>query len=177
MEFSSILLNIGCSFAASFLFVYFLLYIYRPRVEIWPIIAENDEIDKGKIAFSFKIRNKSWFRAFDINIQLFEVITIASNNGYRNYRHIELKMKTQQWSYISKMKSRLFYPKFSDNYLIFRTYENLNQILNDQTKFLQFEITLRHGLTGISAIHIREFVRGSVTPGIFQSGRKIAIIK
>jgi hypothetical protein len=178
MDLIAILINICCSFLASFIFIYFILFMYRPRIEIWPIIAERvGPNDEGRKSFSFKIRNKSWFKSFDINIQLFQVISYPTNDGYRNSRHLELKMNTPKWSYMSKKKPKLFFSKYTDNYVIFRTFEDLHSIFNDDLKSIQFEITLRHGLTGISAIIVREFVRGSIQEGTFKSGRKIEIVK
>lgn len=176
---SDVLINISCGFASSFLFIHLVLFLYKPRIKIAPFIAHNiDDFDLiGQPYYSFKMLNVSSFKAFDVSVQLYEVITLPSENGKTHNRYKELTLKTNKFTYISRRKWRILHPTYSDNALVFRTYENISAILKDDIKKIIIEVTLKHGLTGITNIITQQFVyQGCVKEGKFKAGNKFDII-
>ena len=96
----NILINIICSFISSFIFIHLILIVYRPRIKISPFICSQiDTFDqKGEQMYLFKMRNISVFTAFDITVQLHEVISLPAENGKTLDRYKELKLKTNNFN-------------------------------------------------------------------------------
>ena len=175
----NILINIICSVISSFIFIHLILIVYRPRIKISPFICSQiDTFDqKGEQMYLFKMRNISVFTAFDITVQLHEVISLPAENGKTLDRYKELKLKTNNFNYLSRKKWSFIYPSYSDNELIFRLYENLKSILEEDIKKIVIELTLKHGLTGITNVITKDYVNiENIKIGKFSSGKKMDVI-
>jgi hypothetical protein len=179
MTTSDVLINIACSFTSSVIFIHLLLIIYRPRIKLSPFICSQiDNFDKiGNRCYLFKMRNTSSFKAFDVTVQLYEVISLPADDGKRLDRYKLLTLKTNNFTYISRKKWAFLHPKYSDNELIFRSYEDLKTVINDDFKKIVIEVTLKHGLSGITNVIAKEFVNSHcIKDGKFRVGKKLDVI-
>ena len=174
----TIVTNFLCSFFSALIFIYFILWLYKPRVKISNLISKRvDDFDMlGKTYYSFKLVNQSAFKAFDVIVQLNEVISFPAEDGKRHNRYKRLELRTDRFTFLSRKKWEWLYPKYTDHCLIFRTYENISVVLSDQIKSLQIEITLRHGLTGITGVYTQDFVdEYCIKEGVFKAGNNYDI--
>lgn len=76
---ATILINIG----SSFIFIYLLLYIMRPRIKISPHICYSLMPLENEKFYIFKIVNTSFFYAYDIEIKLIKKEPYMVNKGKR----------------------------------------------------------------------------------------------
>lgn len=68
--------------------------------------------------------------------------------------------------------------KYGDNCIQFITYEDLSTKMKHLTTHIQFQITARHGLTGLNNIFTYEFVnKSAIKDGKFKEGNFKEILK
>ena len=160
-----------------FIFIFLLLYILKPKIEIVPFISVQDNPfdNTNKICHGFKIINRSFFEAYDLEAKA-ELYSIKqSNDNIIDKTFHRIEMKTSKIAHIPRR--RLFDKKYGDHCVQFFTYENLsNHVIIDE-KYVQFQISARHGLSGLSNIFTHDFVNKSVImKGKFKSGNYSEVI-
>lgn len=170
-NFSAFLFNIVCSVIASFIFVYLLLIILKPKFRLIPIIARQDSPfdDVPDICYAFKIVNKSLFGAYDVEARAnFYTLRMGENGIYHRIFH-KIELKTSKINYVPRRK--LFKKNYGDNCIQFFTYENLLDEVKDNKKYVQLQVTARHGLSGLSNIFTYDFIDNSfIKNGMFCAG-------
>lgn len=136
----------------SFSFLIVLLYFLRPKFDISPFICFENGF------YRFKVVNKSIYHAFDISVELFIMTPHPHTDGKSN-----LNMKTVKLG-ISKMTSINRYRKKSsekDPYSLFAvTLMSTDDLMSELVKkdtFLEFRLTVRHGLTGLADRFVMKF--------------------
>lgn len=170
--------NVTCSVVASFIFIFALLVFLKPKFEIVPYIAKNDSpfdtVDQ--ICHSFKIINKSFFGAYDINARTNYYYIRQGENGVINKVFSKIELKTSEIDFIAGFVP--FKKNYGDNCLQFFTYEDLSKAMKTASTHIQFQITARHSLTGLSNIFTYEFVNNSaIVEGRFKEGNFSEVIK
>lgn len=169
--------NVTCSIIASFVFIFALLIFLKPKFEIVPLIAKNDSpfdnIDQ--ICYSFKIINKSFFGAYDIEARTNYYHIRQGENGIVNKVFSKIELKTNKVNFIPGF---IPYKKnYGDNCVQFFTYENLSDTMKSSTTHIQFQITARHSLTGLNNIFTHDFVNiSAINEGKFKEGNFKEII-
>lgn len=164
----------------SFLFLRYILYYLRPRIQISPQIAYNDE--DGVRTYWFKIVNHSRYEGFDLEFNV-EVITMeaAGQNGFnlKIVQHVELNKK--EFSSIAGFQSNKQIKKrktTAPHCFQVRTIENLHQILNDHGNFIRLHVSLKHGLSGISKSFEQQYAYNSpIHKGVFAFGNQYDVVK
>lgn len=165
------ILAIGSSFLASLAFLYFILRIYIPRISISQhIIIRPDFENPQETVYLFKILNISWFSAYEVNIELTKLIKIPNSDNQMDVRITVLALKKNHLAHIPKHISskRIKKTHFAPHAILFRTSEDLEGILNDDSRSVELQVSLRHGLTGLSRVYKREFAR----PGAICKGKE-----
>lgn len=176
--FGGFVFNVMCSMLASFGFIFILLRYFRPKIAIVNGISKSDSPfdNRAEICYGFKIINKSFFSVYDITAEASYFTVLQGENKIINkvYSNIPLKK-----SHVSSIKRRrLINKEYGDNCIQFFTYENLSNAMDSQKKYIQFQVTCRHGLTGLSKVSAIEFVRCSdIQDGAFLSGNHHGIRK
>lgn len=176
-SFSGFIFNITCSFVASFIFIFSLLWFLRPKFEIVPYIAKNDSPfdDTNKICYSFKIINKSLFGAYDIIASANYYKVVQGENGIINKVFSKIELKTNKVNFVPGFR---FKKEYGNNCVQFFTYEDLQKAMNNNSTHIQYQITAKHSLTGLSNIFTYEFTnRGTIIEGKFKEGNFKEIIK
>lgn len=175
---SAFIFNVFCSLLASFIFIFTLLIFLKPKFEIVPLIAKNDSPfdNTDQICYSFKIINKSFFGAYDIEARTNYYYLIQGENGIINKIFSKFELKTNKVNYVPGYLS--FNKKNGNNCIQFLTYENLSEKMKSSTTHIQFQITARHSLTGLSNIFTHEFVRkNAIREGKFKEGNFKEVLK
>ena len=174
---SNFIFNVMCSMIASFIFIFTLLIFFKPKFEIVQFIAKNDSpFDNIKdVCFSFKIINKSFFGAYDIEARANYYNIRQGENGIVNKIFSRIELKTDKINFIPgyiPLKKN-----YGDNCVQFFTYEDLSKSMKNTTH-IQFQITARHSLTGLNNIFTHEFVsKSSIVEGRFKEGNFKEVIK
>lgn len=167
-------LSILASMIASFLFIFSLLFLLRPRVKISDKIclSKIDIEGNSKNSFHIKVVNLSFFPAFDIKVSL-EKHTPYPVEGGINFRVEQLKLIKSELSCIAPLR---YGKSYGDMSMIFRSEENLSEILVQPHSQISFQITLKHGVTGLTKIYTQVYAnKSSIKEGYFVFGRRIDI--
>jgi hypothetical protein len=174
---SGFLFNVLCSVVASFIFIFSILIFLRPRIRLSPVIAKSvDTFDNNKVCYTFKIVNLSWFSAYAIEIELNELITIP-NDGGQNIRYTKLHVKSSNISHLPPFRPKWLKPTYGRHALQIRVYEDIGGIVSIPLKSVQIEVTLRHGLTGLTKVFNQDYsVIGKVKEGQFVFGNCFDIV-
>lgn len=170
--------NVTCSIVASFIFIFVLLIFLKPKFEIVPFIAKNDSPfdNVNQICYSFKIINKSFFGAYDIESRANYYFIRQGENGIVNKVFSKIVLKTSKINFIPGWKP--IKKNYGDNCAQFFTYEDLSDTMKNASTHIQFQITARHSLTGLNNIFTYEFVNKSVIiEGKFKEGNFKEVIK
>lgn len=170
------LFNITCSFIASLLFLFFILFFLKPRIKISPVISKCTPEFETDEFFVFKIVNRSYFSAYDLSTELYLVQTYSSPPaGKSNNRFTNLGFKLGD---ISHLPNRPIWKGNSARHAIrFKTKEDIYEILKDPSKTIEIRIKLKHGLSGLSKVYGYQYCDISeIKIGKFAHGRSFAIV-
>lgn len=74
-----------------------------------------------------------------------------------NFRYTPLKLKTSNCFYLAPFRPSIYKKDYAEHALIVRTYDNIEEILAVNEKSIKLEVTLRHGVTGLSKIYTMTF--------------------
>ena len=161
---TAIITGIGCSLLASFIFLFLILFFLRPTIRISPYVSRQMDEEKGQIKFVFKIVNKSIFSVFDIRAELAELEKLPVEGPNMNIRIKKLKLVHDgRVEYMPRFKSKKRCKPYALHAIRFNSFDlEIDNILKDHTKSLQFSITARHGLTGLGNHFKQEFANGDV---------------
>ena len=175
----SILLSIGCSLIASFIFLFCVLMLFRPRIKICPFICMNNDniIGDNNNYYYFKIVNTSLFSAYDMKVQLSVLKKYPTPpSGMMNKRTIPLSLVLDTVSHLPSYKP-LWIRRDANHCIRFRTVDDLTILINDEFNSIQLQVTLRHGLTGLVKVFYQDFADISlIKQGKFTYGTKFGVI-
>ena len=171
-------LGVLSSLIASFVFIFSLLFFLRPRIKISSNISRRTGFfeDKEKITYMFKVINLSWFSAYDVSIELNCLESYPVKDGM-NFRFTPLQMRRSKINFIPYFRPNWLKKKYGEYAMIFVTQEDLATILEDEKKSIQLQITLRHGVTGLSKVYNMDYAHHTlIKNGHFQFGNSFNII-
>ena len=178
LTFLDFILSITASLLSSLIFIFLLLLWLRPKVQISGYICtQKDTFDNsGRDCFIFKIVNLSWFSAYDITVELTYLVSYPVKDGI-NFRYFPLTLKTDKLNYIAPYRPKWFKKNYGEYAMLFRTYENLPEILENERNSVRIQVTLRHGLTGLSKVYYSDYVNCSdIKKGQFAFGKNFAVV-
>lgn len=180
---SNILISLAVNLVSSFVFLYLVLYMLRPKISICnQIVRQKSEIpgEANRDTYVFKIVNKSMFDAFDIQLELFSLKQIKVTSNGINERSVPLSLKLKEIKHIPPyMKTRVCKKRsYAKHAVLFRSFEDIDSILKDENQTIQLQITLRHGLTGLSRVYKTDYIsHDDIIEGQFEFGNSIGIKK
>ncbi|MHA4742353.1 hypothetical protein [Dyadobacter sp. MSC1_007] len=178
---NELLFNLSCNLIASTIFLFIVFVLLRPRIAISEIIAKSDSGADGQPLFFFKVCNRSFFRAYDIKIELYQVSVVRNSGNHLKLQSIEIYKSILTPPSLGKfpLADRFQKARQGKNYefaLQFRTKDDLESILGDNHKFVRLQIEARHGLTGLQSIFVQDYDdKSCVMRGAFQSGKNFKI--
>ena len=168
--------NMICSFTASILFLFFILIFLKPSITISPVISICVPEFEGKEFYIFKIVNRSYFSAYDVNMELYLVQTYASPpSGKLNNRYTKLVLKLNDISHLPNRP--LLKGRTADYAIRFKTEEDLSTILKDPANSIEIRVKLKHGLTGLSKVYGYQYCDlTEIKKGKFAHGKSFEIL-
>lgn len=178
---TSFLLGLLGNIISSFLFLLAVLWLLRPKISVCSQIAmQKNAIEGEPVAYFFKIVNKSLFDAFDIQLELSKMEHIKVSKEGINERITDVELKHNEIKHImpymttSKCKKR----NYAKHAILFRSFQNLSDILKNENETLELQITLRHGLTGLSRVYKSAYIDSNdIIEGTFEFGNSLNIRK
>lgn len=168
------------SIIASFIFLFTVLLLFKPKIKIAEIICKSDKQIKEDptLFYFFKIINKSVFSTFDVRVELNIIEKYPTPpSGMMNKRTLPLELV---WSYVSHIPE--FRPKWcrkeAAHCMRFRTKVNLDDIMLNPFNSVQLQVTCKHGLTGLVKVFYQDFADVSlIKAGQFSYGTKVGYIE
>ena len=96
--------------------------------------------------------NRSWFDAYEIQLELYEVGFYPAIPNGMHRRLTVIPLKRSHLRQIPACKRLIRKSEFAHHCVIFRTNADLHTILKEEHKALMLQVTLKHGLSGLSKI-------------------------
>lgn len=152
------------------MFIFALLYLLKPKIHIVPLIARQDNPFDGSddMVHVFKIVNRSWFGAYDVEVRANYYTITQGDNGIVNKLFNKIELVTNKMNYLNPKKPK---KNYGDHCAQFLTLEDLVHQIRTNNKYVQFQVTARHSLTGLSNIKTFDYVNGNyVKEGLFKAG-------
>ena len=166
------------SMIASFIFIFLILWFFRPRIKISPFVCKDYLPGETDVKYYFiKVVNRSWFSAYQVS---------ASLNNRRSYPTPPTGMSNNRITPLTLVRDELkhlfpfrpnFYRKEAKHAFRFRTTVDLSSIVDDPNNSILFEIKATHGLTGITKVFVEEYSHSSqIKNGQFTYGTKFDVL-
>ena len=176
MSISLFLLSALSSLVASFIFLFLILFFFRPSIEISKCIVLATEDCQN--CYRIKFYNKSFFSAYDADVSLVELEERPAAPYGKHTFFRDIALGKNNFSVIHRWQPNLLSKTYAHNCTQVKTFDNLEDILKDNHKTLQIKITLKHGLTGLSKTFIKDYhTESSLERGKFGFGNTFDVLK
>lgn len=147
---------------ASSLFLPIVFIVLKPKILISPYIIETDQDSRypSQTIYCFKVINSSiFFKAFDVSLNLWAVTEEVSHS--KNDILIEdVELVRPHMFYIeSVIFGNPWIDKSAQCACIFTTTENIKPLLEGKNKYLQLQVIVKHGLSGLSGVFTQRFYK------------------
>lgn len=164
-------LDILSSVIASFVFLFLVLLVFKPKIRISPFICKGKFASDDPLDYFFiKIINISFFSAYDAKFELLLVDKYPTTNGQMNCRLTDLSLVSDSISNIKGYRPS-WIRKNAPYALRIRTKDDLSAILTNDYKSVMIKVSLRHGLTGLAKVHTRDYTDiNQIKNGKFEYG-------
>lgn len=178
MSTEQIVLSIVTSIAASFIFLFIVLLLFKPKIKISPFICKGKFYSDDQDDYYFiKIVNVSLFSAYDVKFELLQVDKYPVSNGHMNSRLTELTLVSNSLTNLKGYRPS-WIRKNAPYALRIRTKDKLSDILTNDYKSVIIKVSLRHGLTGLVKVHSKEYSDISlIKKGKFEYGKKFGSLR
>ena len=125
----SFIADVLSGFITSFVFLFALLFLFRPRIKIAHQISTHIKAYGGRSNkwYCFKIINRSLFRAFDLRVEVIQKIPMTGPEGKTNHRTVPLTLVKDQYNYVAPFRIG----EKSEYALWFLTTDDISTMLND----------------------------------------------
>ena len=163
------------SIVSSFIFIFMLLKLMRPKILISPNICYK-EFD-GKMYYLFKIVNRSRFDLYDIHFRLIKKTPYIINNGKKiNHRLTEIDISTNHMDHIPKYKKEKDY---GEHAILIRTDYPLEDDIENSKINIRLTVTGRHGLTNLTRVVSQDYTTKKIIfkGKEFKFGRKLEVLE
>ncbi|GEM_PF-1986829 len=144
--------------------IFFVFWIWKPKIEISKIIVKQ-KTDDGNYLFKIKFINKSRFPANDVRVELWDKKEYYANNNdkCKNEEIKRVELSSSEWLSIPKYESNKKVEKnlYAQHCVTVRIKnDEIESILSDtiHNQSLLFEISVKHGLSNISKTFSMEYI-------------------
>jgi hypothetical protein len=158
---ASIVQSLLCGIISSFVFLFIILFLLRPSIKISPYISKQTD-NKGTY-YQFKILNTSFFSVFNVQCELVAMARIAAEGSNMNVKFNPIELQNSFTDHLPRYMSKKKSAPYALHAYRFRTYSTeIHKLLEDSGRSLQFSVTARHGLSGLSKHFKQEFATPTV---------------
>jgi len=160
-----IITGVAASLTASLIFIW-VLYNFKPLIEISPCIADQTVDDDHR--YAFKIINKTHSRIFDVKVQVLLLKSVRVHGGPVNSVN-EIKLLKDHFFEIGPYDLK---DEDAHYALRFGTDQNLRDLWSSNTQFLRVNVVSRHSFSGFSKVESFIFdTKGSIKKGKHEFGK------
>lgn len=157
---NSVLFSIAMKVLSSFIFIFLLLYLMRPKIKISPYICNTKMKPENQYYYVFKIVNMSLFYTFDVNISLDKKVPYTVNHGKKiNYRIQKIEKSSDYKNHLPRLKRKIGY---GDHAYLIRTKHNIKSDIQNPDIVIQLTVSSKHGLTNLTRVVTHEFLSSDV---------------
>lgn len=137
----------------SFVFIFILLKIARPKILISSNICYR-EIE-GQMYYVFKIVNMSIFDLHDVRFKLVKRVPDVVNSGKKiNHKIVPVTLNANTRDHFLRYKRGEGY---GDHAYLVRSNENIEEIIKDPKINVKLVVMGKHGLTNLTRIKFQDF--------------------
>lgn len=152
----SILFSLVIGVLSSFIFIFLLLYLMRPRIKISPNICYLRMEPDNEYYYVFKIVNKSLFYAFDINIKLVKKEPYMVNKGQKINRRIkEINTSSKHLNHLPRSRKKIGY---GDHAYLIRTKHDIRSDIENKDVSVKLSVGSKHGLSNLARVVTQDFL-------------------
>jgi hypothetical protein len=174
----AILINIGCSIIAAIITVILLPILYSSNIKISPFIIKRKlaSINEG-VSYFFKIVNMSLYDVHNLTVELKLLRqTLPTSSALIFSQLIPIPLVAYHLALV-KCYRPLWLRKEADNCIVFRTLENIEEILSDDNSSILITVTSQHSLTGFTKAHSLVYHSvNAIKEGGFMYGPKFGVL-
>lgn len=163
---------------ASFIFLFVLLFLFKPKIAISPFICKGElQNEPGVKYFFIKVVNKSLFSAYDLKVEINMVQRYPTPpSGMNNNRLTTLTLVADRLPHLGPYRPR-WIRKEASHCFRFRSRDDLSKILNNDSQIVKITISAKHGLTGLTKVCEAEYSHPSqLHEGSFTYGTKFGYL-
>lgn len=157
LSFFGITMGVILKVISSFIFIFLLLYLFRPNVKISKNICYTKLPPDNKYYFVFKVVNMSLFPTFDVTVKIDEMEPHFVNNGQKiNYREVPIPNSTDGKPGVNLPKFRKK-EGYGDHAYLIRTNTKIKAILKKPESRLRITVSSKHSLTNLTRVNVYYF--------------------
>lgn len=174
--------SILAGFSSSFVFIFALLFLFRPWILISPKISVLKPQAKSggpdtETTFYIKVINRSHFSAFDVKVELSLRTPVNGVEGSQNYRDTAIKLVKSEYPYIPRFIPRWCSPSYTEYATWFSTTEPLQEKMEEnQSSTLELKVICKHALTGLGKVTRKKYSVRDIKYGMYKSGNTFEIV-
>ncbi|RYC71244.1 MULTISPECIES: hypothetical protein [Spirosoma] len=172
-------LGLITNLVSSAVFLPMIFVLLKPKILISSYIMETDKDSRfpNQAVFSFKIINSSiFFKAFDVNLNLWSVTEeVASGKNDIVIQDVPL-VRSDLFYIESVIKGCSLVDKNSPCACIFTTTTDIRPLVAQRNQYLQLQVIVRHGLSGLSGVFTKKYYKPSkyIMKGEFKHGLSLS---
>lgn len=157
---------------SSFIFVYLLLKVLSPKIEISPYISKRNI--NGVDSYVFKIVNRSIFHAYNVRFHLVKREPHIVDGNKVNHRMIDVPLVKSELFSIPRFKKGKDY---GDCAALIRTIEDISIDMGNDNLDYELLVSVSHGLSNITRVVRQRYNNTNLiyTNG-FKFGKSLKII-
>lgn len=137
---------------SSFIFVYLVLKILSPKIEISPFIYKKT--DGGQSVFIFKMINKSIFNAYNVRFKLFKRVPYIVDGSHVNHKLVEIDLVRNEVFCIPRFQSKKGVGDFA---VLIGTKTDISIDMGEDNLEYELSISLAHGLSNITKVCVMRY--------------------
>ncbi|MDF0715749.1 hypothetical protein PY092_06290 [Muricauda sp. 334s03] len=144
----------GLSLAAIF-FVFL-----RPRVKISKVVSKRKN-DDNKDYFTFKFVNRSFFSAFDVNIEAYlcENTNAKGNGDAKHVVHTPIELTRKRWIHMPRWRPVIEKTTYAPHCITVRTLdETIEKRITNNVDYIEFRVTLKHAFSNLSSTYRMKYM-------------------
>ncbi|MCU0336303.1 MAG: hypothetical protein MUF12_00435 [Sediminibacterium sp.] len=163
---------------SSIIFLALLMYFFRARFDISDEIAKEIRPD-GTIIYWFKIINKSRYTAFDLNISIDtrEIKTVNDPSAITDEMLEAIIVSRPLFPTVPKYADdkTVALTKQASHCIQVHTKNDLDAIFNSGNYTILLQVSLKHGVSGLSRAKEKIYTKSAVKKGDFLGGNGLKV--
>jgi hypothetical protein len=137
---------------SSFFFVYLVLKVLCPKIEISPLIYKRTK--NGETLYIFKVINKSIFNAYNVRFKLFKREPYIIDGSYVNHKLTEIELNRDEVFCVPRFQNKKGAGDFA---ILVGTKTNISIDMGVNNLEYELSVSLAHGLSNITKVFVMRY--------------------